>query len=154
MCKFRNSCSSRPCFSDFGSSNACNCLIPSANSFPLRKIPTWRHITSRIFASVAQHGDGFDVDFDAAFGGSFCVAEEFPGNGAGLPGSAAPLRFPTGASFISACPARAPNTNPSSRELLANRLAPCTPVAAVSPAAYNPGSEVRPHRSVFTPPIM
>src|SRR5213083_1693142 len=88
------------------------------------------------------------------FADSFCAVAEFPGNGAGLPGSAAPLRFPTGASFIMACPARAPNTNPSSRELLANRLAPCTPVAAVSPAAYRPGSEVRPHRSVFTPPIM
>src|SRR5207253_393407 len=108
------------------------------------------HITSRIFVSIAQTGD----DFEAALGGSFCGAGEFSGNGAGLPGSAAPLRFPTGASSIIACPARAPKTNPSSRELLASRLAPCTPVAAASPAAYKPGSEVRPERSVFTPPIM
>src|SRR4029077_5964876 len=117
---------------------------------PLRIIPTSRHITSRIFVSVTHTGDVFEL----ALAASLLAAEGFPGSGAGLPGSAAPLRFPTGASSIIACPARAPNTNPSSRELLARRLAPCTPVAAVSPAAYRPGSEVRPHRSVFTPPIM
>src|SRR5260370_11986512 len=97
--------------------------------------------------SVGQAGDGYDD----AFGGSFCAAEELPGCGAGLPGSAAPLRFPTGASSIIACPARAPKTNPSSRELLASRLAPSTPAAAVSPAASRPASQVPPHRSAFTP---
>src|SRR5260370_42267456 len=106
-------------------------------------MPTPRHIKLRIFVSVGQAGDGFDD----AFGGSFCAAEELPGCGAGLPGSAAPLRFSTGASSIIGCPARAPKTNPSSRELLASRLAPGTPVAALSPAAYRPGSAVRPRRS-------
>ena len=38
-------------------------------------------------------------------------------------------------------PASAPKTKPSSRELLARRLAPCTPVAAASPAAYRPGND-------------
>src|SRR5258706_15549843 len=124
--------------------------MASANSFPLRRIPTSFHITSRIFVRVAQAGDGFVV----AFGGSLSAAEEFPGSGAGLPGSAAPLRFTTGASSIIACPARAPKTSPSSRELLAKRLAPCTPVAAVSPAAYRPAREGPPQRFVFTPPIL
>src|SRR5208337_1869149 len=50
--------------------------------------------------------------------------------------------------------AGAPNTSPSSRELLAKRLAPWTPVAPVSPAAYKPGIEVCPQISLFTPPIM
>ena len=50
-------------------------------------------------------------------------------------------------------PARAPNTSPSSSELLARRLAPCTPVHATSPAANSPGIVVRPSRSVCTPPI-
>src|SRR5690242_1918847 len=116
--------------------------------------PTSLHITSRILVSAAQVADGFAPPFLAA---SFCSlgeAEEFPGNGAGLPGMAWPLRFPGGASFIMACPARAPKTNPSRSELLAKRLAPCTPVAAVSPAAYKPDREVRPQRSVLTPPIM
>ena len=43
---------------------------------------------------------------------------------------------------------------PSSNELLANRLAPCTPLQATSPAAYNPGNVVAPCTSVHTPPIM
>ena len=47
---------------------------------------------------------------------------------------------------------RAPKTMPSSSELEANRLAPCTPVQATSPTAHNPGSAVAPHRSVTTPP--
>ena len=34
-----------------------------------------------------------------------------------------------------ATPARAPNTTPSSSELLASRFAPCAPVHATSPAA-------------------
>ena len=49
--------------------------------------------------------------------------------------------------------ARAPKTSPSNRELLASRFAPCTPVQAHSPAAYRPGSDVRPSVSVRTPPI-
>ncbi len=39
--------------------------------------------------------------------------------------------------------ARAPNTSPSSSELLASRLAPWTPVHATSPAANSPGTDVR-----------
>ena len=50
-------------------------------------------------------------------------------------------------------PARPPNTSPSSSELLARRFAPCTPVRATSPAAYNPRIELLPSRSVTTPPI-
>src|SRR6266571_3175627 len=57
-------------------------------------------------------------------------------------------RGPSGAgareSPRTARPDRAPNTRPSRRELLASRLAPCTPVHATSPAAYSPGTEVRP----------
>ena len=49
--------------------------------------------------------------------------------------------------------ARAPNTSPSSSELLASRLAPCTPVQATSPAANRPETDVRPSRSVSTPPM-
>ncbi len=58
-----------------------------------------------------------------------------------------------GASVI-ACAARAPNTSPSSSELLASRLAPWTPVQATSPAANSPGTDVRAHSSVSTPPMM
>ena len=47
---------------------------------------------------------------------------------------------------------RAPNTMPSSSELEASRLAPCTPVQATSPAAQRPGRAVAPDRSVSTPP--
>src|SRR5690606_30619885 len=43
-------------------------------------------------------------------------------------------------------------TTASSREFDARRLAPCTPVHATSPAAYRPGSDVRPAESVITPP--
>ena len=43
-----------------------------------------------------------------------------------------------------AAAARAPNTSPSSSELLARRLAPWTPVQATSPAANSPGIDVRP----------
>ena len=39
---------------------------------------------------------------------------------------------------VIASAARAPNTSPSSSELLASRLAPCTPVQATSPAANSP----------------
>ena len=55
--------------------------------------------------------------------------------------------------FSMAAADRAPKTNPSSRELLAKRLAPWTPVEATSPAAKSPGSEVAPCRSVATPPM-
>ena len=47
---------------------------------------------------------------------------------------------------------RRAKTSPSSSELEASRLAPCTPVQAASPHAYRPGIEVRPRRSVRTPP--
>ena len=40
--------------------------------------------------------------------------------------------------------ARAPNTSPSSSELLARRLAPWTPVQAASPAAKRPAIDVPP----------
>ena len=50
-------------------------------------------------------------------------------------------------------PIRAANTRPSSRQLEASRLAPCTPVQATSPQAYRPGTVVRPARSVRTPPL-
>ena len=50
-------------------------------------------------------------------------------------------------------PTRAPKTSASSSELLASRLAPCIPVEATSPQAQRPGSEVRPARSVATPPM-
>ena len=50
-------------------------------------------------------------------------------------------------------PARAPKTKPSSKELLASRLAPWTPVPATSPAAKRPARVVWPSRSVRTPPI-
>ena len=49
--------------------------------------------------------------------------------------------------------ARRPNTTASAREFPAMRLAPWTPVAAHSPAAYRPLCDVRPSRSVETPPI-
>ena len=45
-----------------------------------------------------------------------------------------------------------PNTIPSSSELLARRLAPCTPVHATSPAAHSPGRDDAPLRSVTIPP--
>src|SRR6202043_1860693 len=98
---------------------------------PSRIIPTWRHITSRILSNAA--GDGLALT--AAFAAEFAAPAEFPGLGAGLPGKPTAWRLLTGASFIMARPLRAPNTKPSRRELLAKRLAPCTPVSAVSPAA-------------------
>ena len=56
-------------------------------------------------------------------------------------------------SVAAASPARAPKTAPSRSELDASRFAPCTPVRAVSPTAYSPGTVVRPSRSVTTPPM-
>ena len=47
---------------------------------------------------------------------------------------------------------RAPNTMPSSSELDARRLAPCTPVHAVSPPPTARAERVAPSRSVITPP--
>ena len=54
-----------------------------------------------------------------------------------------------------ALPARAPNTNPSSSELLASRFAPCTPVHAASPAANRPGTPTAAavSGSTSTPPM-
>ena len=47
---------------------------------------------------------------------------------------------------------RREKTRPSSRELEASRLAPCTPEQATSPVANRPGSDDCPSRSVATPP--
>jgi hypothetical protein len=58
------------------------------------------------------------------------------------------------AQATAATPARMPKTSPSNNELLASRLAPCTPLHATSPAAKRPGKVVAPLRSVQTPPIM
>src|SRR5216683_692980 len=140
-CMLRSSHSARPCCSDFGSCNPFSCSIALVSSFPLRRTPTSRHMISRILVSVSDAG---------RFAGFFCASAcaGSLGFGAGFPGSRAACFFFTGASFIIACPLRAPNTSPSSRELLARRFAPCTPVSAVSPAAYSPGREVRPHKSV------
>jgi len=106
------------------------------------------NITSRIFVRVAQAGDGFVV----AFGGSLSAAEEFPGSGAGLPGSAAPLRFTPVHLRSSPVPhvrrkpvLRAGNCWPSD-------WPHARPSLAVSPAAYRPAREVRPKdRSLLRP---
>src|SRR5690606_42079870 len=50
-------------------------------------------------------------------------------------------------------PARSAKTSPSSRELEASRLAPCTPVWAHSPTAQSPGTLLLPARSVRIPPM-
>ena len=55
-----------------------------------------------------------------------------------------PQRRRAASAAASRPPARAPNTSPSSSELLARRLAPWTPVHATSPAANSPGIDVRP----------
>ena len=55
------------------------------------------------------------------------------------PSRAASADRSTVAGDASRRPARAPNTSPSSSELLASRLAPWTPVHATSPAANSPG---------------
>ena len=47
---------------------------------------------------------------------------------------------------------RAPNTMPSNSELEGNRLAPCTPVMATSPAANRRSMLVVPFASVTAPP--
>ncbi len=60
----------------------------------------------------------------------------------------------SGATFPSsiASTTRAAKTMPSSNELDARRLAPCTPTHAVSPAAHSPRARRAPSRSVTTPP--
>ena len=47
---------------------------------------------------------------------------------------------------------RGANTIPSSSEFDASRLAPWTPVHAVSPHAHSPGRALAPSRSVTMPP--
>ena len=47
----------------------------------------------------------------------------------------------------------APNTAASVSELLASRLAPCSPVEAASPQTQRPSTELRPSASAATPPI-
>ncbi len=60
-------------------------------------------------------------------------------------------RSPLPSATMAAAVLRA-HTEASSRELLANRLAPCRPVQATSPQAYNPGMAVRPSTPASTPP--
>ena len=48
---------------------------------------------------------------------------------------------------------RSPKTNPSNNELLASRLAPCTPVQETSPTAYRLSTVVWPYVSTITPPM-
>src|ERR1700741_1844837 len=118
------------------------------SSLPLRRMPAHFHINSLSWVSpfeAAGLGFAFSADFSE---------ELFQFFGAGTPGRWPAFFFEPGASFIMAIPARAPKTRPSRRELLASRLAPCTPVAAVSPAAYKPDTEVLPQRSALTPPIV
>ena len=67
-------------------------------------------------------------------------------------GSGGPGHRDTVKSAATASAERAPITSPSSRLLEASRFAPCRPVRATSPAAYNPGTVVRPLVSVTTPP--
>jgi hypothetical protein len=59
---------------------------------------------------------------------------------------------PRGTSARIAALAAAPNTSPSSSELLARRFAPCSPVQAVSPIAYSPAMSVSPAPPVTMPP--
>ena len=60
--------------------------------------------------------------------------------------------LPSGASATLAATDPAPTTA-SSSELLARRLAPCSPVPATSPHAHRPGSVLRPCQSTAMPPI-
>src|SRR6516164_617156 len=110
--------------------------MAAESSLPFRRMPTWRHMMSRISPRAAVEGSELVL---AAAGRDPCdVWAEFElaaGLGAGDPGSVSGLCLRPGASLIMASPARAPKTIPSRSELLARRLAPCAPVAAVSPAA-------------------
>ena len=72
-------------------------------------------------------------------------------DGAGLRIGGCGMDAPAWSRMLS--PARAPNTSPSKRELLARRFAPCTPLQAASPAAYSLGSVVAPSNPVRTPPM-
>ena len=66
----------------------------------------------------------------------------------------APRAPPPGCSATrSASAQRWAKTSDSSSEFEASRFAPCTPVHATSPTAQSPGNDVRPSRSVATPPI-
>src|SRR5262249_29453782 len=72
-----------------------------------------------------------------------------PGSAAGAMGEgSASKRGPSSATR----PARRPKTRHSSSEFEASRLAPWTPVHAHSPAAYSPGTDVRPSRAPTMPP--
>src|SRR5207248_645167 len=106
------------------------------NPLPSRTMPTCFHISSRTADIAASHSAAVADDFAAERG--LLV---------GLPDFDSPRLS------CMALPARAPNTTPSSSELLAKRLAPWTPLQAASPAANKPGRLVRPSRSVRTPPI-
>src|SRR5258708_39821263 len=65
-----------------------------------------------------------------------------------------PPAFRVFGTSTAAAPARRPKAAASSKELLARRLAPWTPVRAHSPAAYRPSTDDLPSRSVTTPPIV
>ena len=120
---------------------------------PVRSIPTFFHIALRklLRTSVKSSSPKSLGRISLTIGTGAGRAGPNPAGSTPLPGcTRAP--FP----FISAqvAPAISPNTNPSSSELLASRFAPCSPVLATSPAAYNPGTSVRPCASVRTPPTM
>ena len=109
-----------------------------------------RHIRSRIGVSGRRHGARGSVAGRLRLGCSSAASSVQPREPRIAIGFSAAAR---GGCCI-ATAARAPNTSPSSSELLASRFAPWTPVQATSPAANRPGSEVRPHSSVSTPPMM
>ena len=107
---------------------ACRESRAALSSLPSRRMPTCFHITSRSFWRAGEAGG-------LAFGAAAWALLALPGLGTGLPGMLSCFFLEPGASCIMAMPERAPKTRPSRRELLARRLAPWTPVAAVSPAA-------------------
>ena len=76
----------------------------------------------------------------------------WPGSSASSTARMAPVAAADVRPASMASTTRAPNTMPSSSELDASRLAPCTPEQATSPAAHSPASDVAPSRSVTTPP--
>ena len=89
------------------------------------------------------HGPG--VAPDRLAGGVRRAAEAPLGGSGGAAGGSG--------SSSAARAARLPKTKHSLSEFEASRLAPWRPVQAHSPTASSPGSEVRPSRSVATPPI-
>ena len=119
----------------------------SRNPSPVRNNPTERHIRSR--TAAMSKGLGL-LRFAARWGFSLSPPRSSRNPSAGFRSL---LATASRAGPCIATPARAPNTSPSSSELLARRLAPWTPVQAVSPAANRPGIDVRPHSSVSTPPM-